>query len=75
LFSYGKKHFGIFNPDIQQDFLKKQIRKLFLATGITIIAILLSVLYPLAALILIGLIFLMYFLPPDNPSNIDTATE
>jgi uncharacterized membrane protein len=75
LLSYGKKHFGIFNPDIQQDFLKKQIRKLFMATGMTTIAIILSVLYPIAALIIIAFMFLMYFLPPDNPGNIDTATD
>lgn len=71
LFFYGNKTKGIFNPDIHPDFLQLQVRKLFMATGVSAVCILLSIFYPLVALIMVGIMFLMYFLPPDIPQYIE----
>lgn len=67
LFNYGKKTPGIFASEIQLSFIQRQINKLLLATASTIVAILLALFYPIGALVLIGIMFLMYFIPPDNP--------
>lgn len=70
VFYYGRSITGIFNPAIDPAFLKKQVVKLLIATFFTGISIVLSVFYPMGALLLIALMFIMYFLPPDVPKYI-----
>jgi uncharacterized membrane protein len=67
LFLYGKKTPGIFSPLLKPGFMNKQLMKLSLATGLSLVAIVLSMFFPLSTLALIGVMFMMYFLPPDNP--------
>lgn len=66
-FYYGRAKKGIFDPDLSPAFLNRQAIKLMAATALTAIALALSFNYPMVSLTMIGLSFLMYFLPPDMP--------
>jgi uncharacterized membrane protein len=75
LFHYGKAVPGIFDSNLKPGFIKKQITKLYLATCVSLVAITLSVFYPIIALIFIGLMFGLYFLPPDHPEHLQDVAK
>jgi uncharacterized membrane protein len=67
LFFYGKYKRGIFDVNLSNTFLNKQLLKLLAATILTGVALALSFNYPIVSLSMIGISFLMYFLAPDMP--------
>lgn len=67
IFLYGKYKTGIFYPNLSPKFLNKQIIKLIAATILTFTALMLSFSYPTVSMLIIGLSFIMYFMPPDIP--------
>jgi len=75
LFHYGKRVPGIFDSNLKPDFVKKQITKLYFATCFSIVSIALSVFYPIIALIFLGLMFIIYFLPPDHAEYLQDASK
>jgi len=64
---YGKKRKGIFDPNLDPEFLNKQFVKMIIATTITMFSIAMSFYYPMISLTITGATWLMYFLPPDVP--------
>ena len=71
LFFYGRYKEGIFDRSLSSAFLNRHIIKLIGAMSLTSVALTLSFNYPTISLTMIGLSFLMYFLPPDMPEYIE----
>ena len=75
LFFYGRSKKGIFDTDLLPSFLNRQLIKLCMATTLTVIALALSFNYSIVSIIIIGLAFLIYFLPPEKPKYSKTTLQ
>ena len=75
IFFYGKYRSGIFDSNLSPSFLNKQLIKLLIATALTSVALAFSFYYPLVTLTMIGVSFILYFLPPDMPEYLEGPTE
>ncbi len=75
MYIYAFPNRRLIDPRLTTAFINKQLFKLFMSLGLTLLALVISFYYPKVSLCMILASFLLYFLPPDRPEYSDESIE